>query len=115
MTKKRKGSVLLQTLIMCIVLSYVAVSIAKWGMARYLVGNTSYTSSSAKLESSAGMNVYFSKMPQEGAIPCVSSSHHSSQNAFSYSLKCQTTGNVQRYEFTLSSDNAVYSENNPFE
>jgi len=34
--KKRKGSVLLQTLVMCIVLASIAVTLTKWVLARYV-------------------------------------------------------------------------------
>ena len=113
MTKKRKGSVLLQTLVMCIVLSYVAVSLTKWGLSRYYVTNSSYTSSAANLEGSAGVNVYFSKMPTASNIPCTDKTYNQSPNAFKYSLKCSaTTSNVNKYEFDLSGGNK--STNTPF-
>ena len=114
MTKKRKGSVLLHTLVMCIVLSYIAVALTRWGMSRYLTVNNTYTGSATTMESSAGVNVYLSKISPDETIPCATKTYNASQNAFKYSVKCKTTGQVKRYEFKLTADGTA-STKSPFE
>lgn len=41
--KKREGSVLLQTLVMCVILSFIAVSLTRWALGRYSAVNKTYT------------------------------------------------------------------------
>ena len=51
---RRRGSVLLQTLIMCIVLSYIAVNLTQWVLSRF-------TSSSKLHDNTAGTNMLNAK------------------------------------------------------
>lgn len=102
---KRKGSVLLQTLVICIVLAYVAVSLTKWTIGRYAASSGSYEGSAAVLDGAGEMGTYLASMdPDNGSLPCRSASSDGSPNAFSYNLSCSNAGNSNAYTIALSKD-----------
>lgn len=110
----RKGSVLLQTLVICIVLSYIAIAITKWALGRYTESSHVFVGSSASLESQGQMYTYLSRIdPCSATPPCVNTSGDGSPNSFSYGLSCENKGNVKLYKINLDtdgkSDNAPYA------
>ena len=58
--KKRKGSVLLQTLVMCVILSFIAVSLTRWALGRYSAVNRTYSDSSFNGAAMKGIGSNFS-------------------------------------------------------
>lgn len=100
---KRKGSVLLQTLVICIVLAYVAVSLTKWTIGRYAISSGSFEGSAAVLDGSGEIGAYISSIdPDNGILPCSSKSSDGSPNAFSYDLSCSNAGNSKVYTISLN-------------
>lgn len=57
----RRGSVLLQTLVMCIVLSFIAVSITRWALSRYTGSNRTYLDSMMTEGTNKSISHAFSK------------------------------------------------------
>ncbi|MCR4819508.1 MAG: hypothetical protein K5838_00100 [Elusimicrobiales bacterium] len=89
---KRNGSVFLQTLVICIVLSYIAVSLTKWALGRYATSSASYANANSYMKSSALAGTYISLMnPASSSIPCASS-----QN-----IQCESSGDINKYSFTM--------------
>lgn len=89
---KRNGSVFLQTLVICIVLSYIAVSLTKWALGRYVTSSSSYANANSYMKSSALAGTYISLMnPASSSIPCASS-----QN-----IQCESSGGINKYSFTM--------------
>ncbi len=56
----RKGTALLQTLVMSILLSMIAVSLMKWVLARYMIAARNYRSAAATTRVDGYTQAYFS-------------------------------------------------------
>lgn len=82
----------MQTLVICIVLSYIAVSLTKWALGRYATSSASYANANSYMKSSALAGTYISLMnPASSSIPCASS-----QN-----IQCESSGDINKYSFTM--------------
>ena len=98
--KLRKGVLLLQTLVLCVIMSMIAVMVLKWVMARYIISARVYRSSLAKVRTegcaqkiTSGWN--FSNVPS-GTRSC---------NVDGVSVKYKTySGSPHKVEFSLSED-----------
>ena len=111
--KKRKGSVLLQTLTICIILSYIAVSLTLWTMGRYTQGSNAYYRSAANLEGHAEVGTYLSTLDpayKTGSINCINGSNNGSPNGFSYTVQCRTIGKTNLYVFKFN-EGGKYQKN----
>ena len=93
----------MQTLVICIVLAYVAVSLTKWTIGRYAISSGTFEGSAAVLDGSGEMGAYISSIdPDNGVLPCSSKSSDGSPNAFSYNLSCSNAGNSKAYTIALN-------------
>ncbi|MCM2268326.1 MAG: hypothetical protein NDI60_11205 [Elusimicrobiales bacterium] len=65
---RRKGMVLLQTLVISVILSMIAVMVLKWVLARYMLAARNYRSTTTKI---AASGYFHSQFPNwlAGAIP----------------------------------------------
>lgn len=107
--KKRKGSVLLQTLTVCVILAYIAVSLVGWVMGRYTQSAKSFSASAANLEANAEIGTYLSTIDPNynGNISCINGSNNGSPNGFSYTFQCRSVGNSNIYTLKLSEGGKV--------
>lgn len=64
----RRGSMLLQTLVMCVIMSMIGVMVLKWVMARYMLSARIYRSSAAKIRTDGCMSQTTSRL-NAGLIP----------------------------------------------
>jgi len=109
---KRKGSVLIQTVVICLVLSYIAVSITRWAMGRYTQSAGRYSGSAASMEGNAEIGTFFSVVDPESEMPCADSSFDGSPNSFKVSIKCSKKVNSNQY--TVSLEAGGEEKKNPF-
>ncbi len=69
----KRGSMLLQTLVMCVIMSMIGVMVLKWGTARYMLSARLYRSATAKVRTEGCMSKInaersdFSPMPNNGS------------------------------------------------
>lgn len=103
----------MQTLILCLVLSYVAVALVKWTMARYMQSSSRYSTSAGTMEGSAEVGTYLSTMdPSASSMPCAGYRDEGSPNGFQVTLSCTKRGKANQYTFTLKSGGSI--KNNGF-
>ena len=69
----KRGSMLLQTLVMCVIMAMIGVMVLKWVMARYMLSTRLYRSSEAKIRTEGCLSKTnanrsnFSSMPTSGS------------------------------------------------
>lgn len=110
--KKREGSVLLQTLVMCVILSFIAVSLTRWALGRYSAVNKTYSDSSFNGAAMQGIGNNFSvfsySMSSGGtslASGCnITATSGTTSEGTGYSPSCTKISgtNSNKYVFTLT-------------
>ena len=70
----KRGAMLLQTLVMCIIMTMIGVMVLKWVMARYMLSSRLYRSAEAKARTEgcvakvgAGLGTNFHSVPSGGS------------------------------------------------
>lgn len=103
---KRKGSVLLQTLVMCVVLSFIAVSITRWALARY-------SSAARNFNDSAVNGAQFKVVSHDFSYASIQNSTTNCQTNVGngtttegarYSVSCTSSGDLSKYKYTIIVD-----------
>lgn len=104
--EKRKGSVLLQTLVMCVVLSFIAVSITRWVFARYSSAARNYNDSSINGAQFKVVNHDFSYASiQNSSSNCLTNvGNGTTAEGARYSVSCTSSNNVSKYTYTIVVD-----------
>ena len=103
---KRKGSVLLQTLVMCVVLSFIAVSITRWVFARYSSSTRNFNDSAVNGARFKVVNHDFSYASiQNSTTNCVTNvGSGTTTEGAQYSVSCTSSGNTSKYTYTIVVD-----------
>lgn len=72
-TARREGMIMLQTLVMAIILSMIAVMVMKWVMARYLLASRDYRAAASVTHAHSIMGYTMLAWSPTGAYPTLSS------------------------------------------
>jgi Tfp pilus assembly protein PilX len=98
----KRGSMLLQTLVMCVIMSMIGVMVLKWVMARYMMSARLYRTAEAKVRTegcASQTQAYwgFNAAPTGG--PC-----RPDGKTVNYTITSGSSGNPDKIKFTLTHD-----------
>ncbi len=102
--RRRKGMVLLQTLVISVILSMIAVMVMKWVLGRYMLAARNFRSAEAKIHSQGYSGKQFAAWNFN--LTSVASSGSTTMDSV-YLVGFDTTGgsaNMRRFVFTSDED-----------
>lgn len=103
--RRRKGTVLLQTLVMSVILSMIAVSLMKWVLSRYMMAARNYRST-ATIARAGGYSQQLFANWNFNSIPSGASTIISESDGTSYRV-CVRNRGATEMEVTSDADNPL--------